>query len=144
MPRKPRKQIVVGFYTDGEGETRPITKPIGDRMRKRIIRNPTRFKPIRPKALKLGHKEKELLLVGFEKEFWETAPEDSIFFGLHEDDTSALIKTWEATSQGKAFVKHLERSLKEISEKWGSTFAKKFEKMMWEQAVSELIYQVKW
>jgi len=48
---KPKKwRTVIGFYKDREKKTRPITKPIGELRRKKVIQEPTPFKGISPKT----------------------------------------------------------------------------------------------
>jgi len=47
---KRRGAVVVGFYTDEEGEARPITKSTAELNRKKIIRKPKKFSGVKPKA----------------------------------------------------------------------------------------------
>lgn len=41
--------VIVGFYKDGEGRTRPVTKPKAELKRKKIVLHPKKFKGVAPK-----------------------------------------------------------------------------------------------
>jgi len=42
-------QPVVGFYKDGTGKTRPITKPTTEIQRKKMVQKPGQFKSLNPR-----------------------------------------------------------------------------------------------
>lgn len=46
-----RGNIIVGFYKDEQGTTRPITKSLSELRRKRIIKKSRGLRPIKPKSL---------------------------------------------------------------------------------------------
>jgi predicted Zn-ribbon and HTH transcriptional regulator len=48
-----RGSTIVGFYKDEQGTTRPITKPLSELRRQRIIKKPKEFIPIKPKRLQI-------------------------------------------------------------------------------------------
>jgi len=49
MPK--RKRAVVGFYKDDDGKTRPVTKPLGELKRKKVIEKPKPFKGVSPHGI---------------------------------------------------------------------------------------------
>jgi hypothetical protein len=54
---KKHKRVAVGFYKDENGETRPVTKPKAELQRKKILRNPRKFKGVKPgKNFKAGYR----------------------------------------------------------------------------------------
>jgi len=44
------KRVAVGFYKDADGKTRPVTKPLGELKRKKIIKKPSKFKGVSPQG----------------------------------------------------------------------------------------------
>ncbi|MDH5634668.1 MAG: hypothetical protein OEY30_02455, partial [Candidatus Bathyarchaeota archaeon] len=48
--------VVVGFYTDQEGEARPITKSTDELNREKVIRKPREFRGVKPKQKKTVNK----------------------------------------------------------------------------------------
>jgi len=47
--RTRKEQVTVGFYKDNQNRTRPLTKSVAELNRKKIIREPKKFKGVRPK-----------------------------------------------------------------------------------------------
>lgn len=47
MPKK-HKRVAIGFFTDEDGEVKPLTKALVEMKRKKVIRNPRSFKGIFP------------------------------------------------------------------------------------------------
>jgi len=59
-----RKRIAVGFYKDKKDKTRPITKPVAELKRKKVIQKPKRFKGVSPgrgKVEKIAEGEMRIL-----------------------------------------------------------------------------------
>lgn len=48
------KRVLVGFYKDKEGETRPVTKSTAELQRKKVIQNPRPFKTVQPRGRRVS------------------------------------------------------------------------------------------
>ena len=54
MPkRRKHERVAVGFFKDEDGETRPVTKSVGELNRKKVVKNPRTFKGVSPKNNRL-------------------------------------------------------------------------------------------
>jgi len=47
--------VIVGFYKDEEGKTRPVTKSRGELKRRKIVEHPKKFKGVAPRPAKRRH-----------------------------------------------------------------------------------------